>query len=151
MILWPLTFNLSEMNICSIAKSELFLAQGYEQYKSWITCIMLLIGWAMSVEKPLLMLLKSQSITLYIPLLWPNHDCCLPRFLINMHFMYDLHEWSDQGSSLVPLYKSLIVKMNIFSWQSYSNGKPESSVICQYVCQSVLFVQPIRSVIWLVC
>ena len=24
-------------------------------------------------------------------------------------------------------------------------------VICQYVCQSVLFVQPIRSLIWLVC
>ena len=23
-------------------------------------------------------------------------------------------------------------------WQSYRNGKPESSVICQYVCQSVL-------------
>ena len=53
-------------------------------------------------------------ITLYIPLLWPNHDCCLPRFFINMHFMYDLHEWSDQGSSLVPLYKSLIVKNEYF-------------------------------------
>ena len=39
----------------------------------------------------------------------------------------------------------------VASWQSYRNGKPESSVICQYVCQSVLFVQPIRSLIWLVC
>ena len=27
----------------------------------------------------------------------------------------------------------------------YRNGNSESSVICQYVCQSVLFVQPIRS------
>ena len=27
----------------------------------------------------------------------------------------------------------------------YRNGNSESSVICQYVCQSVLFVQPTRS------
>ena len=27
----------------------------------------------------------------------------------------------------------------------YRNGNSESSVICRYVCQSVLFVQPIRS------
>ena len=39
----------------------------------------------------------------------------------------------------------------LLPWQSYRNGKPESSVICQYVCQSVLFVQPIRSLIWFVC
>ena len=30
-------------------------------------------------------------------------------------------------------------------WKSYRNGKPESSMICQYVCQLVLFVQPTRS------
>ena len=30
-------------------------------------------------------------------------------------------------------------------WKLFRNGKPESSVICQYVCQSVLFVQPIKS------
>ena len=33
------------------------------------------------------------------------------------------------------------------AWQLYRNGKPETSVICQYVRQSVLFVQPIRSLI----
>ena len=30
-------------------------------------------------------------------------------------------------------------------WELYRNGNSESSVICQYVCQSDLFVQPIRS------
>ena len=35
----------------------------------------------------------------------------------------------------------------LLPWQSFRNGKPESSVICQYVCQSVLFMQPIRSLI----
>ena len=33
----------------------------------------------------------------------------------------------------------------VFPWELYRNGNSESSVICQYVCQSVLFVQPIRS------
>ena len=36
------------------------------------------------------------------------------------------------------------------SWKSYRNGKPESSVICQYVCQSVLFVRPINKELYLV-
>ena len=30
------------------------------------------------------------------------------------------------------------------SWELYRNGNSESSMICQYVCQSVLFVQPIK-------
>ena len=34
---------------------------------------------------------------------------------------------------------------SVSPWELYRNGNSESSVICQYVCQSVLFVQPIRS------
>ena len=56
--------------------------------------------------------------------------------------------------SFVPLFKKTYLTFlwfRLVSWQSYRNGKPESSVICQYVCHSVLFVQPIRSLIWIVC
>ena len=70
--------------------------------------------------------------------------------LINNHFPRD--------SSLHKLFNRNCVKLSYslfmyYKYQvnynheiiNYRNGNSESSVICQYVCQSVLFVQPIRS------
>ena len=44
------------------------------------------------------------------------------------------------SSIIMKNHKFFLCLYGLLPWQSYRNGKPESSVICQYVCQSVLFV-----------
>ena len=74
----------------------------------------------------------------------------LMRYMGNRYPPIPIFEDDKENELILSLYPPPMLHILLGMcgpWELYRNGKPESSVICQYVCQSVLFVQPIRSLI----
>ena len=66
-----------------------------------------------------------------------------------------LHAHHTTPSHQRPIHSTLVATLHLINAQcslrkSWTKSKPESTVMCQYECQRILFVQPIRNLIWLV-